>query len=157
MNSSAIEFKWRAPEFERHERSINWFLVLWSIVIFVSLVLFALYNITGIALAIVAGIALHVSALRHPHILEFVINADGVGVEGKVVSFSEIKHFSIVERKDDLDEIIFDTHKFHPARIRIILDPKIRVEELRAFLTQFVKEVDHEEGLVESLSKLLKI
>jgi len=157
MDTNTDEFKWRAPEFTRHERSVNWFLLLWSIVIFVSLIFLALGNITGIILALIAGISIHISAVRHPHILEIHINKEGVSIDGALIAFSEIRQFSLFETKDHLDEVIFDTHKLLPSRMRIILDPRIRMEELRAFLAQFLKEVEHEEGFVESLSKLLKI
>lgn len=157
MKDTPLQFAWRAPHFVHHERSSEWYMILWSVVIALALVLIALGNITGALLAFVAGITLHVMAIRNPDIIEIAIDDRGVHINNALTPFPELSAFSFFEDPQGFDHLIMETKRFFPGHIKLIVSPKIPQQELVAFLRTHLPEKEYKEGLADFLARVLKI
>jgi len=152
-----MEFKWRAPEFIEIEYSKSWFINLWCVVVALIFIFIVLKNYYAIFISLISGFILSIMTFRQPKIVEIFIDNKSIKIDDLKVDSKDVINFSIKDQDDSLDELILETKKFYPAKLHIILDPEIDLEELRSFLVTFLPEKEFHETLSESLIRILKL
>ena len=159
LEQNNTEISWVVPEFEKHERSKNWYigavtisLFLLIFAIFTSNFLFAIIIITAALITII-----HDGKDADP--VNIILDEDGIIVGRKFYDYDVLKNFSVLFKpKEDLKNIYFEFKNPTKQRLSIPLFDNHPLQ-IRDFLLKYLSE-DLERTnmpLSENISKLLKI
>ncbi len=153
------EIKWLIPEYEKHERSKNWYIgaALVAIFLLVFAVLTSSYLFAIIIL--ITSVILVIHDGKDPDLVEVILMGDGLQLGSKIYDFSEFKNFSVMYKpKEDLKNLYFEFENPVKQRISIPLEDQNPLQ-IRDFLLKYLKEdlSRTNRPLSESLSKMFKI
>ncbi len=148
--------RWQAPEFETYERDRRWemylALVLAAIVAYAVFTNSPIMAITFILIGVVAYIYMN----KEARILDFMVTSDGVVAGKELYPFENIKSFWIFYEPDGKKVISLHTRSYLPPYVHIPIHEEDPVE-LREILLQYVPEIKQEEGVIDTLERLLRI
>lgn len=150
-----FEVSWKAPEYEYHEKSLGWY---WgSIAVAVFFVAIAVWQrnfLLGV-FVVLAEVMVMVWGNQQPRMIDFKLTERELTVAGaKSYAYAEIENFSVSqEGSGEWVEVFFDFRKRLRSRLRITVHQE-DLEEIRGILASVLKEVEHEESLVDRLEKL---
>ncbi len=154
-NKHSTTFSWEAPEYQYYHKDVGWYwlsILFASVIVLISLwqknFLFALFVVIAEFLIISWG-------AQYPRTVRFEINEKGVEIDDKkTYLFSEIEHFAI-NNEGELSELIFHFKtKISPA-VKIHFHTH-DVRKIRGMLKARIPEVHHDEGVIDSLAKLIR-
>ena len=148
MEEIIIEkIEWSAPEYNHKERSPDW---LWSIglVTLVTLVVAIWFKNYLFALfLLISGACLILFTIRHPRIISFSVDTNGLTIGKDKYPWKDLKGFNI--KKDDTSpKLLIETKKYF-LPVYTLPIPTDKVQELR---TSFLKVLPNNETLDESAS-----
>ncbi|MDA3840787.1 MAG: hypothetical protein PF572_06935 [Patescibacteria group bacterium] len=153
------EITWKVPEFEKHERSKNWYIVAGLISVF--LLIFALFtsNFLFAVIIVTAALITIIHDGKDADLVDVIIDDEGIIIGRKLYEYDDLKNFSVLFKpKENLKNLYFEFN--NPAKQRLsvpLLDNNPL--QIRDFLLKYISE-DLERTnmpLSENLSKLLKI
>ena len=148
--------KWQAPEFEYHEKTVSWYWL--SIIIAAVIVAFSVWakNFLFGLFIVVAEILFIVWGNREPRLIDFSIDANGIGiVGGKVHALNAFESVSIDPLENGWADIVFTFRAKLKTPFKVLF-PEDRLVELRAYMKTILKEVPYEPTLIDSIEKLLR-
>ena len=148
------EIKWSAPEHEHIEREPKWF---FGVGIFaLALVIFAIWqkNFFFAFFIVLASILTMFFARRPPKHTNFKIDEKGMTIGNRFYGFRDFEEFAYRDLPGHRDEIILKRKIFFNPIIKIPIDSRTAKGVLE-ILRGRVKEVDHEETLMELFSDWL--
>lgn len=151
-----FEISWKAPEYEYHEKDLAWYWISIAVaVFFVALAVWQRNFLLGI-FVILAEIMVMVWGNQKPRTLDFKMTERELTVAGtKSYAYAEIENFSVgQEGQGEWVEIFLDFRKKLRARLRITVHQE-DLEEIRSIFASVLKEVEHEESLVDRLEKMV--
>jgi hypothetical protein len=150
---------WLVPEYEKHERSKQWYIIAGSIS-FTLLILSFFTN--NFLFAVIIIIAVFITILRdgqEPLKVLFSITDEGVEIGKKFYDYDEIKDFSIIYKpKMEVKNLYFEFKNPIKPRLSIPLydvDPLQIRETLLKYLTEDLDRTD--QPVSEAFGKLLKL
>ncbi len=149
------EIRWEAAEYEFVPKSTKWHteigvatLVLVGIALWQQNFFFAIF-------ILIAGIMVVILGNRHPEIIEFVLNEDGIHIgEAASYPFEKLESFSLRERPHRSDELILKRKTAMNQLIHIPIEPEM-VGKMRSFLEEHLPQEEHEPSVLESITDLL--
>lgn len=145
MEETTIErIEWQAPEYTHKERSNDWF---WSIGLgALALCIGALWfhNYVFAIFIFVSGVSLIMFTLRHPQMVTFAIDKDGLVVGKDTHPWNKVKGFRI---KDDgiYPKLLVLTSKHFMPMYTIPLIPNL-VADVKDALLKVTPEIEIEES-----------
>ncbi len=145
--------EWHAPEYEHRERSTDW---QWSVALgagLIALILFYFGNLLFGLVIILAAASIILYARRPPQEITFALTAKGLLAGRELYPYKTIKHFSIPK---DGEKLIIESSRVFLPRITIPIEPPI-ASRLRDELKRRIKEVEHEDHLLDTLADRLGI
>lgn len=148
------ELSWEAPDFIYHEKDVSWYWL--SIIIATLLAAYGLWqkNFLFILFVVVAEIIIIGWARKWPTLFHFLLNERGVSINNKEISlWSELENFAILEM-EEISEIALK--KDGVASTLKLFAPNEKLKEIKDFLTRRLPETDHDESLIESISRAIK-
>ncbi len=153
QESSLINFEWRAPEFEKYEKSAGWFIAVGLIGLIVFTIALFMENFIFAFIVVLAIFIVFVYALKEPRIIQFEINDEGITIDGRLHPYEDFKSFWIFS-SPSIALSVKSKRLFTPL-IKIPLADQAPVK-VRQELTRFVPEEKQEESLIDTLSRYLK-
>ncbi|MBI2035264.1 MAG: hypothetical protein HYT12_01125 [Candidatus Liptonbacteria bacterium] len=149
---------WEAPEFDYVEKEPFWYLV--GAVAVMALFAVALYqkNFLFGLFIIIAAFLVFVWSRQKPRTISFLLNTNGIKVGSyKFYMYGELEDFSILENinLDGFHELILRQEDRINPYIKIKM-PESKTKEIREFLANYLPEAEHDEGLPEALSRIIK-
>lgn len=151
-------FHWQFQEFEKHERSVWWYVIAGFVVALIVVYSFATSNFLFTVITVITVIVLFARQMQEPGTIECHVGGDGITVGNKKYLFSDLDAFSILDRDDGITVLYL-----HEARgLRNVLPIPIidsRPESVRMFLRDFLEEDgDHQqEPILDWLMRVLKL
>lgn len=149
------EITWQAPEFRYRYKDESWYwltIMAAGILFLISLwqknLLFAIF-------IIIAEVMVILWAKELPKNLHFKLDKKGVHL-GKIkfYSYEDLSGFHLHEEDGDISELVLKTkEKLHPY-VKILLLTN-DAPEIKKFLKKHVPEMEYEESLTDSLSKII--
>lgn len=110
---------WEFPEYEKHERGRNWYII--AGVIAVGLIVYAILsaNYFFALIILIVGFIIALWQYNEPLIINFSIEPDGVRLVDKFYSYHRFKDFSIVYKPEDKIKNLYFEYKngFHPRLV----------------------------------------
>jgi len=148
-----ILLAWRAAEFKKKPKSIDWFFGIG--VVAIALMVWAIYtlNLMFFLVVLVATIALFVAANRKPKTYHFKISDSGIWIEKKFLPFQTLASFWIFDFPDT--KILSLKSKNRLSIGNHFLIPKKKVQDLRRVLSQYLSEEEESYSLIDWLSDWL--
>lgn len=134
-----IIHKWTIQEYDQHERSVRWYIIM--ITIGLLLVIYGLIanNFLFSLIIILAGIILFIQSHQAPPEVLFQITELGVVLGHKFYNFSEFKSFFIIYQPPEVKNLFFQTNSVvHPILSIPLLDENPVV--IRETLLEFINE-----------------
>ncbi len=153
------EIVWKVPEFEKHERSKNWYITAGIVSVF--LLIFALFtsNFLFAIIIITAALITIIHDGKEADLVDIIIDEDGVIIGRKLYDYDVLKNFSVLFKpKENLQNLYFEFKNPVKQRLSIPLLDNNPLQ-VRDFLLKYLSE-DLERTnmpLSENISKLLKI
>lgn len=151
------KIEWKAPEFEHRAKEVSWF---WLTIIVAVLVLaLAVWqkNFLFGFFVVVAEVLILSWGNAEPRQIDFVLTEKTLVVDGKKhYNLNELANFSVdeLEHKDLVPIFIHFKQRFRgPLRVHVFKD---KLQSVRDLLGTGVKEVDHEDSLIDSLEHLIR-
>lgn len=151
------EISWTAPEFESLDRGALWYLI--SLLIALALLGFSLWqgNFLFAVFVVVVEVVLLFFSQDNPREVSFKVSNSGLFIDKGITPWSSFHSFSIsASDSEGFQDLVFQKEK------SVSLDLKVRVKEadvdkIRNFLHNYLPEVEHQDSLIDSLAKLLKL
>jgi len=134
-----VYFAWSIPEYEEHDRTRAWFVIM-----LVAGALFVLYaivtsNFLFALIVVLFGIILFLQSHQKPIIIPFQITELGIVLNNRFYPYDELQEFFMVYSPPDVKMLFVETKSHTRPRLRIPLmdmDPN----EIRATLREFLPE-----------------
>ncbi|MBI2443717.1 MAG: hypothetical protein HYV42_00545 [Candidatus Magasanikbacteria bacterium] len=157
-NLGNIIFQWTVPEYERHQRSRRWFMVM--ITLGALLVVYGLLarNYLFALIIVLFGVILYLHQVQEPLQVPFAITETGIVIGRKFYRYSELKSFWVIYNPPQVKNLYFAPGNFIRHRLQIPLldyDPR----PVREYLSQFLAENldEEEEPVSDRLGRVLKL
>jgi hypothetical protein len=150
---------WEVPEYIKHERTKNWYIV--AIIVTALLVGFSIYtkNFLFLVIVFISAYVIFVNDRREPDKVRAGITTAGVFVGKKFYEYESIKDFSVVFKpQEDVRNIYFEFKNGLKQRLSIPLEnqnPLHLRENLLKYLPEDLERTN--QPLSEGLARLFKL
>lgn len=151
-------FSWTFQEFEKHERSVWWYVIAGLVVALLVVYSFATNNFLFSVITVITVVVLFARQMQEPARIECAVTEDGIFVGKKKYSFSDLDSFSLLQRDDGVPVLYL-----HEARGMHNMVPIPMVdcspESVRMFLRDFLEEngEHQQEPILDWLMRALKL
>jgi len=148
------ELTWETYEFERHEKSANWYAALWIIAAALAVVAYIADNYLVIGLVIITALVVTLYGAKEPRKIKVSLDSDSLSINNQVLSYDELTSFWIFERQE---EAILSIHRkgFTKPSLNLFM-PHEYMARARLLLRPRVREEEHEESLIDAVADKLK-
>lgn len=157
-NTGDIVFDWEVNEYEKHDRSKRWYVIM--AVVGLALLLFSVIsgNYLFALIVVLFGIVLFLQDMQQPMQVPFAITEAGIVVGSTYYPFKELTTYWVIYNPPEVKNIYFSTNSVLRHRLQIPLldnDPR----PIRDFLNQFLVEdlEQEEEPLSDRLGRMFKL
>lgn len=149
MEDENFEISWQAPEYEHHEKDIDWLWTVGFVGVLVAIVAFYFGNWSFGILAVMASATLIIFGMRPPEVLTITLNERGIKVKDQFFPIEKIKSFWV--RNDGRDrELSIETDRFYFSYI-VLHFGNMEPEKVRELLLKKVQEKFHKKTLGDTL------
>ena len=145
---------WQAPEHEFFTKGPIWdftSVLIAALLIFISLwqgnFLFAVF-------IVIAELVLFFTADNESPNFSFRLEKNNLFINEKFYSLGQFKTFSILEREGDLSDLEFQKSNNLSFSLKIPVKSS-DIEKVRSFLHNYLDEVEHNESLIEAISRFI--
>jgi hypothetical protein len=153
------EFKWQVPEYEKHKRSKNWYILAALAGIFLIIYAFLSSNFLFAVIIIVSAVIVILNDGQEPEKIKIIINDEGVTVGKTFYDFDEFKNFSIIYKpRLGVKNLYFEFNSAIKHRLSIALDdmnPLLIRDHLLKYVSEDLERTNR--PVSEELSKMLKL
>ena len=136
--------EWQAPEYTHKERSTDWFWYVGLGVLVLSIAAIWFHNYVFAIFILISGVSLIMFNIRHPQIMTFAIDNDGLMVGKDIHPWNKIKGFRVKDNDTDPKLLVITSRHFMPI-YAIPLLPNIS-KEVKEALLKVASEVEIEES-----------
>ncbi len=154
-----IYAQWQVEEFDKHERSKNWYIAAITVAFVLMLFAFLTGNFLFAVIIIIASLIIILHDGQTPDQVRFFIADDGVNIGRRFYEWDEIKNFSIVYKpRQKIKKLYFEFKSFLIHRLSVDLHDQDPVS-IRKHLVQYLPEDTERTDLPlsEVLAKIFKI
>lgn len=150
---------WRVPEYDKHERGKNWYVI--SAIIAALLLIYSFFNGNFLfaAIVIIGSLVVIIHDGQEPMEVDFSVTDQGVIVGRKFYDYDTIKDFSLVYKpQQNVKNLYFEFKNVVRPRLSIPLaghNPLPIREILLKYLPEDLERAD--QPLSEALAKLFKL
>lgn len=146
--------EWETPEHEHKDHSPDWFWAVGIVSLAVAIAAFLLGNFVFGILVIIAGLALILVAREGRQHVRVSLSERGVQVHHELFPYRNLKTFSIDDVHDNPYLILHSNRLIFP-HIKIPISHDIDLASLRAYLSQYLSEEDHEPSIIDAIVHFL--
>ncbi len=138
MENENSKITWSAEEYEHKEKSVDWFWALGIIVVAGAAASILYKNYLFAIVIILGGLSMMLFSGRHPRMVEFEINKEGIRIDDYTYPYAKIKGFWI-DPNDTPRKLYFESHRFFMPIITLPLE-FMDADEVKAFLKKHIEE-----------------
>ncbi len=113
-------------------------------------------NIFAVTFFFLSALMLFITSRQEPPVVDFVVGPTSVRVGPKEYRFSDIRSFWVEYNPGGLKELSVQLDQWYKPYLKIPLMDQDPVK-IRIILLKFIPEIEHEEAMLESLSRLLGV
>lgn len=150
---------WKVPEFDKHERSRNWYII--GIAAAILLLVYALYtqNFLFAVIIILSSLVMIMNDGQDPVQVDFALTDEGIILGRNFYDYDVIKHFTVVYKpRVNVENLYIEFKSAIKPRLSIPLagmDPLHVRSTLLKFLPEDLERTDL--PLSEALSRIFKL
>lgn len=150
---------WEIPEYDRHERSKNWYVM--ASIIAIALLIYAFFtaNFLFAVIIIIGALVIIMHDGQEPDLVGVVLTTEGIVVGSRFYDYEELNNFAIVYRPNyGVKKLYFEFKNPVKPRLSIPLinmNPLPIRENLLKYLPEDLERTN--EPLSEGLAKLFKL
>ncbi len=150
---------WKIPEYDKHERQRNWYII--SAVIGLLFMVYSFFsgNFLFAAIIIIGAFVIITHDGQEPIKIDFIITDEGLVVGRKFYDYDIVKDFSIVcKPRENVKNLYFEFKNVVRPRLSIPMgntDPLPIRENLLKYLSEDLERTD--QPLSEALAKIFKL
>lgn len=153
-----IVYEWWVKEYEQHDRSRRWYIVMGALALFCILYGMFTNDYLFALIIVLLGIILYLHELQEPLMVYFAITQTGIILGKKYYRFGELKNFWVLYNPPIVKNIYFSLDNAIKYRLVVPLldfDPR----PIREYLGQFIDENTEieEEPFIDQLARVLKL
>jgi len=153
--NEGTEITWRAAEYEHVEKGGGWYLIVGGTALILLIIALWQKNFFFGIFILLAGIMVITLGNRRPTVLDFKLTDGGCELgRGVFYKYDQMENFSLRNRPNRLDEMIFRKKTTFNPFVRIPVDSRT-AEKARIFLAQKLPEVQYEGSLLDILIDFL--
>ncbi|MFA4941044.1 MAG: hypothetical protein WC582_00385 [Patescibacteria group bacterium] len=158
-NGGNENISWQVPEYDKHEKTKNWY-IFYSIAAFLF-ILYAFFsgNFLFAVIIIIGAIVIVLRDGQNPDMVKISLETEGITVGKKFHDFDEFKNFSIVYKpKQEIKNLYFEYKNSLKPRLSIPLknnNPLLIRKNLLKYLPEDLDRTD--QPLSEALAKIFKL
>jgi hypothetical protein len=152
------ECSWQAPEFDRLERTAQWY--MWTLGITAGCVIVSILqsNLLFGIFAILAEVILLLLGRDKPRQRVYTVTSEGIYAnEHQLRSLKEVSGFAVHDMGGRFLELVFQPVRTRMHTYTRLLIPRERVEEATRFLNQYIPMFEYEGGLFDVIVRYLGI
>ena len=150
---------WKIPEYDKHEREKNWYIIAAVVGIIFLIYSFFSGNFLFAAIIIIGAFVIMIHDGQEPVVINFIITDEGLVVGRNFYNYDVIKDFSIIYKPNqDIKNLYFEFKNVIKPRLSIPLDkmnPLPIRENLLKYLPEDLERTD--QPLSEALAKMFKL
>ena len=150
---------WIVPEYEKPQRTKNWYIIASIIALLLLFFSFFTYNFLFAVIIIIVALVIILHDGREPDKVKITITDEGIIVGKKFYDYDEIKNFAIVFKpRLDIKKLYFEFNNALRHRLSISLE-KMNPLPLRETLLEYLQEdLERTDApLSEDLARLFKL
>jgi hypothetical protein len=157
-NFGKILASWRVPEFEKHQRSIIWYLGFGLLGTVLLVYAFWTMNFLFALIILIAAFVVYIQEKTEPGQVKFLISAKGIKIGKKFHSYKDINKFWILYNPPEVKKLYFTFNNMLSFRLMLPLKNQNPLK-IRDILLQFLEEdlEKEEEPLSEAVGRWAKI
>lgn len=150
---------WSIPEYDKHEREKNWYII--SAVVGLVFLIYSFFsgNFLFAAIIIIGALVIIIHDGQEPAAIDFIITDEGLMVGRNFYNYDVIKDFSIVYKPNqNIKNLYFEFKNVVRPRLSVPLksmNPLPIRENLLKYLPEDLERVD--QPLSEALAKMFKL
>lgn len=143
---------WTASEFIEREKASSWYLVLTVVSAVVSVGLYFIIHdlITSIVVAL-AAVIFGMSAARKPHEIDYIIDANGLTIAGRLMHYGQFKSFSLDKEGAIASILLMPIKRFSPMTV-IYIDPEKEEEVINIV----AERLPYDDSVVDTVDRLMR-
>jgi hypothetical protein len=152
-----VFFEWDFPEFEDHNRTQSWYIMVSVIV--VGILIYSVLSTNYIfALLTIISALLVILLRRTSRIINFKITEDGFIVDGKFYDYNRVKDFYIIYQPPEIKKLYIEMKSVFVPRIPIYLEDQDPVK-IREVLLKYIEEDTEKEHepISDQIARILKL
>ena len=101
---------------------------------------------------ILASLVLILYSKKLPEISKISISQNGVAIGDKIYFYKDLRSFWIHYDPGEVKELSLELRKWHMPYLKILIEKENPVA-IRSFLIKFLKEKEHENSLIDIISR----
>ena len=153
------EINWQAPEYEYKPKSADWFWTVWIVAIGATIASFLLNNILFGIFILLSAFSVSIYASKKPSLINFSLSEKGISINNKLILYSTLESFWVTEDPNPTDgrrKILFKAKRKTSPYISVPLTEKtIDSKEIKECLLKHLKEIEHNESLLQTIIEKL--
>jgi len=158
QNFGKILASWRVPEFEKHQRSIIWYIGFGLLGTALLIYAFWTMNFLFALIIIIAAFVVYIQEKTEPRQVKFLISAKGIKIGKKFYPYKDINKFWILYNPPEVKKLYFTFNNMLSFRLMVPLKNQNPLK-IRDILLQFLEEdlEKEEEPMSEVVGRWAKI
>ncbi len=145
------EIIWQAGDHVHTKKEVDWFWALWILATSASIVAILFHNYFFALLVLIAAFTIALLAKRESRSVTFKLDATGLTSGAEYYKWEIINAFWI-DTTDDTNNLLIDTTKILAPHLFIPI-PANRMEDIRIFLSKYVKEEELHEPFPNKIAE----
>ena len=157
VGSVKIEpIKWVAKEFDRHNRSMGWYLGIGAVLL--AVLAYTIYFKSWLlcVLVVMVGVALYFSGKMEPKDIECTIDEKGIKIGDKQFEYAQLKTFWFSKTEDSLKLNLITIFRFMPV-ISVSITNDLRPKINEALIQVMPESENKKEDWIDRISRILKV
>jgi hypothetical protein len=147
---------WRAPEYEKYEKSRQWY--LYVSLILLAVIAYAVYTDSPVMAItfILIGVVGYIFINRAPQVIDFAVTQEGIIIGREIYDFENIKSFWIFYEPHDIKVVSLHIRNKLMPYIHIPIHEENPIE-IRRLLLKYIPEEKQDPSLMDILERLIGI
>ncbi len=152
---SKILFSWTAPEFIHYEKTQAWFIGLGIITAILCVSSLLMKNYFFALLILLASFLIYIHAQKRPRRIKIELTEESIIIDKHLnIAYKDVSSFWIFDEPENHSLSLLTKKVIHP-KITLLLGGQ-DAKNIREALVGHIKEKQHEESLIDILTKQLK-
>ena len=149
---TAPQISWEAPSFYFSPQKRYFALVVIALAISGGAILFLRHDTLTAIFLLLASLVLILYSNKRPEISKVIVNQNGIAIGDRLYYYKELKSFWIHYNPGEIKELSLESRKWYMLYVKVLIE-KENPLIIRSFLINFLPEKEHENSLIDIISR----